>query len=151
MAQQCFYNCDLLPFKGYTCVFAPEIHPSAVQQLLRVSLVGVLHWLVSGHVVSHDGSSDYGLQTGQRKGDSLGGQWWLLVLFYSFKRHLKILYLFYKVHVLLQVIFFDNIKFFLQRLKTSSQPAEDLPVMTKEIASLSAPLHVHDEGQNGNV
>ncbi|XP_028431208.1 sodium- and chloride-dependent GABA transporter 2 isoform X1 [Perca flavescens] len=38
-----------------------------------------------------------------------------------------------------------------QRLKTSSQPADDLPVMTKELANISALLHVTDGGQNGNV
>lgn len=69
----------LFPFKGHTCVFAPEIHPPEVQQLLRVSVVGVLDRLVSGLVVSHDDSSDHGVQTGQRKRDSLAGQWWLLV------------------------------------------------------------------------
>lgn len=65
----------LLLFKGHTCVYAPEIHPSEVQQLLRVSLVGILDRLVPGHVISLDDSCDHGLQTGQRKRNSLAGRW----------------------------------------------------------------------------
>lgn len=65
------------PFLGHACVPAPEIHTAEVQQLLRVSLVGVLLRLVSGHVISGDDSSHHGLETRQRKRDSVGGQWWL--------------------------------------------------------------------------
>ncbi|XP_018541323.1 solute carrier family 6 member 11a [Lates calcarifer] len=39
---------------------------------------------------------------------------------------------------------------FWQRLKRSSQPADDLPVMAKEMASISAPLRVCDGGKNSN-
>ncbi|XP_023270040.1 sodium- and chloride-dependent GABA transporter 2-like isoform X2 [Seriola lalandi dorsalis] len=38
-----------------------------------------------------------------------------------------------------------------QRLKKSSQPADDLPVMAKEMASISAILHVRHGGKHGNI
>ncbi|XP_040889216.1 solute carrier family 6 member 11a [Toxotes jaculatrix] len=38
-----------------------------------------------------------------------------------------------------------------QRLKASTQPAVDLPMMAKEMASISAALHVHDGEKTGNI
>eukprot|EP00064_Thunnus_orientalis_P007498 superscaffoldBa00000839_g7519 len=38
-----------------------------------------------------------------------------------------------------------------QRLKTISQPANELSVVSKELASISTPMHVLDDGKNSNV
>uniref|UniRef100_A0A671XL76 Transporter n=1 Tax=Sparus aurata TaxID=8175 RepID=A0A671XL76_SPAAU len=38
-----------------------------------------------------------------------------------------------------------------QRLKSSSQPADDLPVMAKEMTSICVRLHVTDVGKNSNI
>ncbi|KAM7402181.1 hypothetical protein PAMP_017445 [Pampus punctatissimus] len=38
-----------------------------------------------------------------------------------------------------------------QRLKKSSQPADDLSVVSKELASISAPMYVYDDGKNSNI
>ncbi|CAN9511792.1 unnamed protein product [Ophioblennius macclurei] len=38
-----------------------------------------------------------------------------------------------------------------QRIKASSQPAEDLPVTEKEMENIRAPLHVSDDGKNSHI
>ncbi|XP_061641597.1 sodium- and chloride-dependent GABA transporter 2-like isoform X4 [Phyllopteryx taeniolatus] len=38
-----------------------------------------------------------------------------------------------------------------QRVKTSTQCADDLPMMAKEMATLRIALHVHDDGKNSNI
>ena len=49
---------------GNTCIFAPEIHPPEIQQLLCVPFMGILDRLVFGHVICYSDSSHYDLQTG---------------------------------------------------------------------------------------
>ncbi|XP_041672100.1 sodium- and chloride-dependent GABA transporter 2-like [Cheilinus undulatus] len=39
----------------------------------------------------------------------------------------------------------------LQRLKQTSKPADDLPVMAKEMGSFRVPLHVRDDRKSGNM
>lgn len=73
------------PFKGHHDISDPEIHTSEVQQLLRLSMVGLLHWLVSGLFISSADSNRHGLQTGPTKRDPLAGQWGLAVgIFFSY-------------------------------------------------------------------
>ncbi|XP_054640148.1 solute carrier family 6 member 11a isoform X1 [Dunckerocampus dactyliophorus] len=38
-----------------------------------------------------------------------------------------------------------------QRIKTTSQCADDLPMMAKEMESLRVTLHAHDDGKNSNI
>lgn len=99
------------PFIGHIDIFDPEIVPSEVQQLLCVSLVGVLYRLVSAFVVPNADSNYHGLQTGPKKRDLLAGQWWLLVgdmLFCSFRKFEN--YCLLPVHtVMMHVLFFENI------------------------------------------
>lgn len=61
-------------FKGHYDLSGPEIQTSEVQQLLRVSMVGLLHRLVSGLLISSADSNHYGLQSGPTERQPLAGQ-----------------------------------------------------------------------------